>query len=150
MHAKRRFSDSEVAARLARRGLRLTRQRKVVFDAVSQADGHPAANEIYETARRVLPQISLGTVYRTLGVLRDAGVVQELHLKEAQGRYEERGDHHHHVVCTGCGRIEDLDATAFDGLTSRAQEATAFHIEDHRLEFYGLCPDCRSGRPRRT
>ena len=77
MDAKRRFSDSEVAARLARRGLRLTRQRKVVFDAVSKADGHPAANEIYETARRVLPQISLGTVYRTLGVLRDAGVVQE-------------------------------------------------------------------------
>jgi len=141
-----RVSDGEVAARLARRGLRLTRQRKAVWDAVRAAGGHPAADEIYRRARRVLPQISMGTVYRTLGVLREAGVVQELHLKEAQGRYEERGHHHHHAVCTECGRIEDIAAGAFEGLTTRAQAATDYQIEDHRLEFYGICPACRAER----
>ena len=141
---RHRVSNEELAKRLARRGLRLTAQRRVVLDAVTEAKGHPAAHEIYERARRVLPQISLGTVYRTLAVLRDAGIIDELHLNETQGRYEERGEPHHHVVCTGCGRIEDLDAKVFRGLTSRAQMATGFHIEDHRLEFYGRCPDCRS------
>lgn len=137
-----RLPHAEVAARLARRGLRLTRQRRVVLDAVREARGHPAADEIYEKARRVLPQISLGTVYRTLGVLRDAGVVEELHFEGAQGRYELQKDPHHHVVCRGCGRVEDLEANAFGELTSRAQATTAFQIEDHRLEFYGLCPSC--------
>jgi len=145
-----RVSKGEVAARLARRGLRLTRQREVVLDAVRAADGHPAAHEIYQRARKALPQISLGTVYRTLGVLRDAGVVQELHFKEAQGRYEEGGEHHHHVVCTECGRIEDLSASAFQGLMARAQAATDFRIEDLRLEFFGMCPACNAGNGRRA
>jgi Fur family transcriptional regulator, peroxide stress response regulator len=142
-----RVPNEEVAARLARRGLRLTRQRQVVLDAVRAARGHPAAHEIYQSARRVLPQISLGTVYRTLGVLRDAGVVQELHLKEAQGRYEELGEHHHHVVCTECGRIQDLSDEAFQGLKMRAQAATDFRIQDLRLEFFGLCPVCKRRGP---
>jgi Fur family ferric uptake transcriptional regulator/Fur family peroxide stress response transcriptional regulator len=139
-----RVSNEEVAALLAGRGLRLTRQRKVVLDAVRASGGHPAAHEIYQRARRVLPQISLGTVYRTLAVLRDAGVVRELHLREAQGRYEEEGEHHHHVVCTECGHIEDIAASTFEGLTSQARAATEFDIKEHRLEFYGICPRCRA------
>lgn len=144
------MSSEDVATRLASRGLRMTRQRRVVLDAVRDVAGHPDAHEIYQRARRVLPQISLGTVYRTLGVLRDADLVRELHLRGAHGRYEEQGDTHHHVLCTECGRIEDITAGAFGALAAQARAATDFEIEEHRLEFYGICPTCKATRERST
>ena len=140
------MSSEDVAIRLKSRGFRMTRQRRVVLDAVRDAGGHPDAHEIYQRARRVLPQISLGTVYRTLGVLRDAGLVKELHLGGAHGRYEEEGDTHHHVLCTECGRVEDVGGSAFGGLAEKAHAATDFQIKDHRLEFYGICPTCQATR----
>ena len=136
---------------LGRRGLRLTRQRRVVLQAVSDSDGHPDADEIYHRARRALPKISLGTVYRTLGVLRDTGLIRELHFGKAQGRYElERGPHHH-VVCSECGRIEDVPASTFADLADRARAATRYDVKEHRLEFVGVCPKCRGiTKPRRA
>jgi Fur family peroxide stress response transcriptional regulator len=127
-------------------GLRLTRQRRVVLDAVRESNGHPDADEIYQRARRTLPKISLGTVYRTLGVLRDTGLIRELHFGRAQGRYElERGPHHH-VVCSECGLIQDVPAAAFSDLAERARAATRFEVREHRLEFVGVCPACRAGK----
>lgn len=144
----RRARAASAAGELDRSGLRLTRQRRVVLQAVRDSDGHPDADEIYQRARRQLPKISLGTVYRTLGVLRDTGLIRELHFGKAQGRYElERGSHHH-VVCSECGRIEDVPASAFSDLAERARVATDFEVREHRLEFAGLCPQCRRMSPR--
>jgi Fe2+ or Zn2+ uptake regulation protein len=121
----------------------------VVLDAVRESNGHPDADEIYQRARRTLPKISLGTVYRTLGVLRDTGLIRELHFGRAQGRYElERGPHHH-VVCSECGLIQDVPAAAFSDLAERARAATRFEVREHRLEFVGICPSCRA-RKRNT
>ncbi len=136
----------ELARRLARRGFRLTPQRKVVLEAIRAAGGHPTAHEIYERARRRLPRISLGTVYRTLGVLRDAGLVQELHFGKSEGRYEEQHDEHHHAVCTACGRIQDVPSNLFGDFVDQARRATDFEIVEHKLEFLGLCSDCRVAR----
>ncbi|MFQ5791270.1 MAG: Fur family transcriptional regulator [Acidobacteriota bacterium] len=135
--------EEVLRSRLARRGLRLTRQRQVVLEALRSLSGHPDAHQIYQRARRMLPRVSLGTVYRALGVLRDAGVIEELHFGKAHGRYEEARDAHHHVVCTVCGRVEDLPRAAIGDLTRKARGATRFEIQEQRVELYGLCPACR-------
>lgn len=128
---------------LARDGLRLTRQRQVVLDALRSCPEHPDAQTIYERARQRMPHISLGTVYRTLGLLRDKGLIQELHFGKPHSRYEERGRPHHHIVCTRCGRVDDLSSEAFD-LVAKARDLSDFEIEEQRLEFYGRCPQCRA------
>lgn len=133
-----------LAHRVAGRGLRLTAQRRVVLDAVRGSDGHPTADEVFRAARVRLPRISLGTIYRTLGVLRDLGLVRELHFGRTEGRYEEETGHHHHAVCSECGRIDDVPAAAFEDLTRRAKAVTSFEVTAHRLEFVGTCPTCRS------
>lgn len=145
MSQRKSTSKEDVVRRLTRRGLRLTRQREVVLKAIRSSGGHPDAHDIYARARRVMPQISLGTVYRTLGLLRDAGVIQELHFGRPHGRFEELVEHHHHVVCKQCGRIEDISAKSLN-LLAKVQELTAFEVQEQRLEFYGLCPKCRVNR----
>lgn len=135
--------QEEISRRLNVKGYRLTKQRLAVLKALQNTKSHPDANWIYDKVRQETPHISLGTIYRTLGILKEAGLLRELHYSSSLSHYDANTENHPHIVCTNCGRIEDLPLPLFDKLQQQASKATNFLITDHRLEFYGLCPDCR-------
>ena len=125
-------------------GVRVTPQRRLVLDILAGADGHLDANDIYERGRRHDQSLSLATVYRTLGMLKEIGVVRELHLDCEQHHYELDGkDDHSHLVCQVCGRVIEVDSSAF----ARAAEAVAkmygFEVTDTEIELLGTCDRCR-------
>lgn len=122
--------------------MRNTRQRAAVLAALHQMDAHPTADQIFREVRKKLPHISLGTVYRTLDLLEQEGMIRVLDFGPRRRRYDIATDHHAHVVCVACGRIVDAPAPAPTAQVQSISVATGFRITGHRTEWYGYCPDC--------
>lgn len=132
-------------ARLAAEGFRWTPQRAAVLGVLrADPEAHPDAHAIYQAVRRDLPQVSLGTIYRTLAVLKSAGLVRELEYGSSLSRYEVADEPHYNIVCTTCGQIRNIPLPLFDDLNGRVASQTAYEVHDHRLEFAGLCPRCQA------
>ncbi len=126
----------------AGKSYRMTRQRQVILDVLRCADSHPDAAQVYGEVRKIIPKISLGTVYRTLSLLREAGLVSEVKPRGSVSHYDARTGVHYHVTCTRCGHITDVTIDVGEDLEEEAASATGFVITGHSLDFYGLCPDC--------
>ena len=125
---------------------RITPQRKLILDILAGAASHLDAGEIYERGRRQDPRLSLSTVYRTLTALKETGAVRELHLDEEHHHYElETEDRHSHLVCTGCGRVMEIDSTPFAAVAAPAAQAHGFELAAAQVELTGICADCRHG-----
>jgi Fur family peroxide stress response transcriptional regulator len=122
---------------------RNTRQRQAVLDVLRGTTSHPTADMIYEDVKKVIPNISKGTVYRNLNILREMGEISELNLSGTVSRFEGRQDNHYHFRCDNCGRVFDLDEPVDVELDKKVAEKTGFKISYHQLEFRGLCRDCR-------
>jgi Fe2+ or Zn2+ uptake regulation protein len=123
---------------------RVTRQRKAILQVLALADGHLDAHEIYERARREQMRLSLSTVYRTLGVLKEGGLVRELHLEGEQHHYElDAKDDHSHLICLECGRVIELDRSSFADAAIAVGLMHGFEIESAQVELVGRCADCR-------
>ena len=122
---------------------RETRQRKAILNILREADSHPTADWIYDEVRKTIPDISKGTVYRNLKILKDTGEISELNLNGTVSRYEGRQDNHYHFRCERCGKIFDLDEPVNSELDTRIAERTGFKVSYHQLEFRGLCNDCQ-------
>jgi Fur family ferric uptake transcriptional regulator len=146
----RRDSLSE---RLRAAGLRLTNQRRTVIHLLESTNTHLDAEEVYRRARRMNPKIHRATVYRTLSILKKLGLVDELDLMHVSGDrhfYEIRPSTFHvHLICTGCGSVQEPGGSWWQEMKSRVYDETGFKPEIVRLEMSGLCAACRAGRPRR-
>ncbi len=139
--------------RLQRHGSRWTTPRRAVLELLSGTSRHMSAKEIYASLSRMYPAIGLTTVYRTLDLLERMGMLQKLSFGSGESRFEltseEKETHHHHLICTKCGKI--IDYTDFLDeeleLVKKTEEELGrkhgFKITDHNIEFYGLCPKCR-------
>lgn len=125
------------------RGYRPTAQRKLILAEVKAAEGHLTAGEVFERVRRRDPKIAYGTVYRSLHLLAQHGLIQELTFADMASRYDGRPERHDHVHCTRCGLLMDVDVPI--ALISRhvAEERSGFHITQHHTVFTGLCPACQ-------
>jgi Fur family ferric uptake transcriptional regulator len=129
---------------LRRAGKRVTPQRLTVLEAIRKSDGHLGADEIYYLARRQAPDLSLSTVYRTITMLKEAGIIEELHLSEEHHHYElSAKSDHHHLVCQRCGVVTEFDCPLSVELRRRVEEDYGFEVFDVRLSLLGSCPDCR-------
>ncbi len=130
--------------RLRAAGKRITSQRKLVLAILAREDGHLDAHDIYERGRRRDTRLSLSTVYRTLGILKETGVVRELHLDDEHHHYELDGeDQHSHLVCLVCGRVIEVDSSAFAEVAGVVGESHGFEIASAQVELTGTCTDCR-------
>lgn len=130
--------------RLRAAGKRITPQRRLVLGILIATDGHLDAHDIYELGRRQDARLSLSTVYRTLSVLKEAGVVNELHLDEEHHHYELCGkDEHAHLVCLECSKVMEVDSDAFAEAAAAAAEAHGFAVATAQVELTGYCADCR-------
>jgi len=134
----------EIREVLKQRGYKLTQQRRAVLEALAHARSHLSAQAVHENVRAERPSIGLATVYRTLHVLKEVGVVCELPSYDAMHTYTlaATADHHHHLVCSGCGTVVDFTTASLDELAQRLELETGFVIENHMLEFAGICSDC--------
>lgn len=120
-----------------------TEQRKAVLRVLRNNQSHPTADQIYDTVRKEIPNISKGTVYRNLQVLQEDGAISELNLNGTLSRYEEKQDKHYHFRCEQCGRIFDLDVPVNIKIDKGVAERTGFKVFSHQMEFRGLCKDCQ-------
>jgi Fur family ferric uptake transcriptional regulator len=121
----------------------MTRQRQVILEELRQVNTHPSADEIYEMVRKRLPRISLGTVYRNLEILSESGEIQKVELGSSQKRFDGFAHPHDHIRCIRCDRLIDAPTHVAPDLEGRLQSETDFQILGHRLEFFGICPDCQ-------
>lgn len=105
---------------------------------------HPTAEWVFREARRRLPRISLGTVYRNLKQLAGAGLIHEIHSGGQQARFDGNTGRHYHIRCMGCGRVNDLPMSIDLRLEQEAGRAMNYRILGHEVEVHGLCPHCQA------
>ena len=136
-------------AALHSRGLRLTRQRQLIWDALTaEADSHLSAEDVVARVRADLPSVDESTVYRTLDVLVREGLVTRTDLGAGRAFYEPTREHlHHHVVCRGCGAVAHVHEEALGDLRARVARASGYRLADSELSFFGLCPECQAVAP---
>ncbi len=126
--------------RLRDRGWRLTAQRRVIAEVMTGEHVHMAADEVFEAARSVLPEVSLATVYNTLNELVTLGEVVELTHADGRKRYDPNvAERHHHLVCIDCGRMLDVAA---DDPRLPEEQAHGFEVLAVEVTFRARCPDC--------
>lgn len=132
------------ADRLSAAGERVTRQRLLVADALAAAGRQLTAEQLYRGLRRRVPGIGRATVFRTLETLVDAGVARRLELEGHVYAYVAcLPAHHHHIACTRCGRVDEIDEAYVTPIAERLAQEMGFEIDDARLDFYGRCATCR-------
>lgn len=127
-----------------RRGLRLTPQREVLIRVLSEAMGHPTADELVRQVREVLPTVSHATVYRNLQELVRKGLLRTLDMAGAAVQFEINPDEHHHFVCRKCGQVWDVYLSAVDVRVNRRRTAIdGFRIDRREVQLHGVCAACQ-------
>ena len=129
---------------LREKGYKITPQRRAVLTALDTCGQFPTAQQILESVRKMQPDVSLDTIYRNLTLLTELGIVHEVY-RSAGNVYEivEQGHHHHHLVCTECGKTECIDICPMNEIYEREAEKHGFQVTGHIFEFYGLCWSCQ-------
>lgn len=123
---------------------RMTRQRRLILDELRKMNAHPSADEVYERVRRHLPRISLGTVYRNLEILSELGEIQKFEFGGTLKRFDADPEIHYHIRCTCCDRVDNVSFDPMAHIEEQLEGSTRYKILGHRLEFFGLCPECAS------
>ena len=137
------MNATATADRLRQAGERVTRQRLLVAGALDAAGRQLTAQELWERLRRRDPTIGRATVFRTLEALVAAGVARRLEQDGHVYAYVAcRPEHHHHLSCHRCGRVEEIGEGVIQPVTDRVRADIGFRIDDARLDFYGLCATC--------
>ena len=125
-------------------GRRFTHQRALIMDIIRQGRGHLDADEIFLRAREMEPRLSLSTVYRTLQMLKELDIVDELHFGENHHHYEVKPtQEHHHLVCLGCGRVIEFDYPLSRYLKREVPALKDFDIDETEIRVAGYCKQCR-------
>lgn len=125
-----------------RHGLALTHQRAVIYDSLISAPGHPSPEEVYAVVRKQIPSISLATVYKTLHTFVESGVLRELSLHHGSLRVDPVTEPHHHLVCTKCKAVFDLDEEALEAPHIVGKIPKGFQVQSIAVELHGLCEKC--------
>ena len=130
---------------LQQKGYRITEPRKAVLQVMAEGHQHLSHAEIWQQARIKYAHIGRATVYRTLELLVEMGIIHPIYLGDANQRFiVPMGGHHHHLVCNHCGKITDLDKCHFGNALSAISQESGFQIESHLVELYGTCASCQT------
>ena len=122
---------------------RITNQRRVILEELQKLATHTTAADLYKIVRRQLPRISLGTIYRNLELLIRSGTIRKIDNGSKKARFDGDMSNHYHVRCHQCGRVDDLPGSPRIELSRKIQGHNGWDIAEHRIEFVGVCPDCR-------
>jgi Fur family transcriptional regulator, ferric uptake regulator len=141
------FDTTQISADLGARGLRLTRQRRAVLDAIAAAPSSMSALQVYNAARAGCPELGLTTVYRTLDVLAEMGALRRVHGPDhCESFVPASAAHGHTVLCSACGRVTEFTTCDLRGIADAVARETGYRITDHILQLSGLCAGCGAAR----
>ena len=134
----------EMLQKLRQRNFRITPQRIAVLKILAFSEMHPSVENIHEKVKEDFPTTSLATVYKTVTLLKELNEVLELGFPEGSNRYDGNKPYPHpHLICTKCKKIVDPDLASLADMTEELVSDTGFQIINHRLDFFGICPDCQ-------
>ena len=134
----------EMLSQLKAHDFRVTPQRLLVLRILAESEEHPTVEQIYAQVRAEFPTTSLATVYKTIALLKELNEVLELGFPDGSNRYDgNKPFPHPHVICTKCKKITDPDLFDLDDFSQEMSRKTGYRIFSHRLDFFGLCPDCQ-------
>ena len=138
------LTEDSLADAFSARGHKLTQPRRAVLRVIAKAGASLSPAEIHARAQKVYPKTGLVTVYRTLDLLTECGAVRKVHQADGCHSYAPASEGHaHHVICEKCHSVAEFDNCDLADLFKAVQKHTGYKIEDHWLELFGLCPNCR-------
>ena len=120
-----------------------SRQRERILELLQSTGRHPTADWLYQQLKEEFPNLSLGTVYRNLTILLEQELIRKIDFGSTFDRFDANIGPHYHFICKRCGSIIDLELPIDESLNERVNRATPFAVENHRIEFFGLCDRCR-------
>ena len=138
---KRRMADFE--ARCRRAGIRMTPQRLEIYRELARTEKHPDAETVFKRVRRRMPTVSLDTVYRTLCLFEERGIVSRVDVLCNRARYDANADRHHHFVCRQCGLVRDFYSEAADRFAPPAEVRGWGDLDAVLVQVRGTCTSCR-------
>jgi len=140
-----RHSDASTIEAFRSKGYKATPQRIAICRFVLNSRDHPTAQRVYDEVKKIHPTISLATVYKTLQVLKDLDLIQELDLPQGQARFDSYVKPHVNLICLQCGNIVDLEDAAAIEIISKVAAAAKFKPKGHRIDIFGTCRTCSAG-----
>ena len=135
-------SDASAIEALRNKGYKATPQRIAICRIALYSREHPTAQGIYDKVKKIHPTVSLATVYKTLQVLRDLDLIQELNFPKGQARFDSYIKPHVNLICLQCGSIEDLDDPTAKEILEKVLASTKFKPNGQRIDVYGICQKC--------
>ncbi|CAM3281397.1 Fur family transcriptional regulator [Vagococcus fessus] len=130
-------------AQLKQSDIRITPQRYAILEYLIESHSHPTADDIYKALSKRFPSMSVATVYNNLRLFTKIGFVQEMAYGDSSSRFDFSSQKHYHAICEECGKIVDTYYPGLDDVEVAAEQLTGFQINKHRMELYGICPDCQ-------
>ena len=124
---------------------RRSRQREYILKVLRGTCSHPTAEWVYHTAKKKIPDLSIGTVYRNLKILVDQGLVKKLAFGSAFDRYDATVKQHYHFVCEQCGDVRDVDLPIRPDIDTEVEKRNNCTISHHKIDFFGSCEKCSNG-----
>ncbi len=128
------------------RGLAVTHQRAVIYEALARSHDHPTPEAVYETVREKIPSISLATVYKNIRAFEEAGLLRQVTPLHESVRLDANLSDHHHLVCLRCKSVTDLPADSIEPVRVKGRLPTRFRVERFNVEVLGLCARCASSQ----
>ncbi|NLC11339.1 MAG: transcriptional repressor [Firmicutes bacterium] len=126
--------------------IKVTPQRMAVYSVLKNSTNHPNVDMIYKKLKPEYPAMSLATIYKTVEVLKQVGLIQELNTGEGSIRYDANTSNHPHIACIECGRVDDIHDVNIPPcggeLKTEIEEKTGYTVQKQQLYFFGICPDC--------
>ncbi len=139
------MASDTLAQVLRERGLRLTAQRQLVLEAVYDL-GHATPDQVHGKVAETAAGVNISTVYRTLELLEEVGLVTHTHLSHGAPTYHAAAEAQHvHLVCRGCGRIDEVEPGVLDEVSTRLESERGFKVDVGHVSFFGECRDCAGG-----
>ena len=133
----------QIVNSLREEGFRITPQRTAIVDYLLKTEDHPSAEHIHKVVRKKHPMVSLSTVYKTLDLLKEKKIVNEIDV-EGEARFDAHTDEHINLVCMHCGKIEDVDEESIKEIQAKAARKSKYLILKSNFEFTGYCSNCKS------
>jgi Fur family ferric uptake transcriptional regulator len=143
MEQEKKITKDFVISSLKKKKMKITSQRKAIIETFLELGGHVSVEDIFYELRKRKKNIGLATIYRTLSMLKEAGLVSERDFRDGRTRFEIVSEHHDHIICQKCGKVVEFRDETIEKLQEEISKRLGFVLISHRHELMGICEDCR-------